>query len=67
MGDSPALNWSLRQPRAKAVVEAAAREAEGKPPAKVDPLDAVPDPKARRNFTDPESKMMKTSSKSVRD
>ena len=39
------------------------REAEGKPPAKIDPQEAVPDPKAQRNFTDPESKIMKTSSK----
>ena len=37
-----------QQARDKAVAEAAAREAEGKPPAKVDPLDAVPDPKAQR-------------------
>ena len=52
-----------QQARDKAVAEAAAREAEGKPPAKIDPLDAVPDPKAQRNFTDPESKIMKTSNK----
>ncbi|MCX7388291.1 MAG: IS5/IS1182 family transposase, partial [Planctomycetales bacterium] len=51
------------QARDKATAEAAIREAEGKPPAKLDPLDAVPDPKAQRNFTDPESKIMKTSSK----
>ena len=38
-------------------------EKDGKPPAKTDPQDAVPDPKAQRNFTDPESKIMKTSSK----
>jgi transposase len=49
-----------QQARDKAV---AAREAEGKPPAKTNPQDAVPDPKAQRNFTDPESKIMKTSSK----
>lgn len=52
-----------QQARDKAAAEAAAREAEGKPPAKSDPQDAVPDPKAQRNFTDPESKIMKTSSK----
>ena len=52
-----------QQARDKAAAEAAAREAEGKPPGKIDPQDAVPDPKAQRNFTDPESKIMKTSSK----
>ena len=52
-----------QQARDKAAAEAAIREAEGKPPAKTDPQDAVPDPKAQRNFTDPESKIMKTSSK----
>ena len=52
-----------QQARDKATAEAAIREAEGKPPAKTDPQDAVPDPKAQRNFTDPESKIMKTSSK----
>jgi transposase len=52
-----------QQARDKAAAEAAARQAEGKPPAKSDPQDAVPDPKAQRNFTDPESKIMKTSSK----
>ena len=52
-----------QQARDKAAIEAAAREAEGKPPGKIDPQDVVPDPKAQRNFTDPESKIMKTSSK----
>ena len=52
-----------QQARDKVAAEAAIREAEGKPPAKTDPQDAVPDPKAQRNFTDPESKIMKTSSK----
>jgi hypothetical protein len=52
-----------QQARDKAAAEAAIREAEGKPPAKIDPQEAVPDPKAQRNFTDPESKIMKTSSK----
>lgn len=52
-----------QQARDRAAAEATARETEGKPPAKNDPQDAVPDPKAQRNFTDPESKIMKTSSK----
>ena len=52
-----------QQARDKATAEAAIREAEGKPPAKLDPLDAVPDPKAQRNFTDPESKIMMSSRK----
>ena len=52
-----------QQARDKAAAEAAIREAEGKPPAKIAPQDAVPDPQAQRNFTDPESKIMKTSSK----
>ncbi len=52
-----------QQARDKAATEAAIREAEGKPSSKIDPQDAVPDPKAQRNFTDPESKIMKTSSK----
>jgi transposase len=43
--------------------KAAAREAEGRQPPKTDPQDAVPDAKAQRNFTDPESKIMKTSNK----
>lgn len=49
--------------RAAAVAENAEREAAGKPPKPVD-LDAVePDPKAQRNFTDPESKIMRASNK----
>ena len=51
------------QARAKAAVDAAARKAEGRPPAKIAPQDAVPDPKDQRNFTDPESRIMKTSNK----
>lgn len=57
---------------AKAALEAAARqkardhaaqlEAAGKTPRK-DPEAAVPDPKAQRNFTDPDSRIMKTSNK----
>jgi transposase len=49
--------------REKAATEAAAREAEGKKPLTTNPADAVPEPKAQRNFTDPESKIMKTSNK----
>jgi hypothetical protein len=52
-----------QQARDKAAAEAAAREAAGQPPLKADPRDAVPDAKAQRNFTDPESKIMKTSNK----
>jgi len=51
------------QARAKAAADESAREAEGKPPSKTDLADAVPAPKAQRNFTDPESKIMKTSNK----
>lgn len=50
------------QAREKAREHAAALEAEGKQP-RQDPEEAVPDPKAQRNFTDPESKIMKTSNK----
>jgi transposase len=49
--------------RAEAAEHAARREAEGKaPPAKA-PADAVPEPKDQINFTDPESRIMKTSNK----
>ncbi len=49
--------------RAAAVAENDERAAAGKPPKHVD-LDAVePEPKAQRNFTDPESKIMKASNK----
>ena len=37
-------------------------EAEGRNH-RTNPDEAVPDPKAQRNFTDPESKIMKTSNK----
>jgi len=50
------------QARQKAREHAAQLEAEGKTPRK-DPEEAVPDPKAQRNFTDPDSKIMKTSNK----
>jgi hypothetical protein len=49
--------------KAEAAAEAARREAEGKGPPKVAPADAVPEPKAQINFTDPESRIMKVSNK----
>ena len=48
--------------RQKAVEHAAKLEAEGRKPRK-NPDEAVPKPKDQRNFTDPESKIMKTSNK----
>jgi len=51
------------QAREKAAADASQREAEGRMPPKTDPSEAVPDEKAQRNFTDPESKIMKTSNK----
>ena len=49
--------------RARAAAENAAREAEGKTPKHAD-LDQVrPDPKAQRNFTDPDSRIMPASNK----
>ena len=49
--------------RARAAAENAAREAEGKPPKHAD-LDQVrPEPKAQRNFTDPDSRIMPASNK----
>jgi transposase len=51
------------QAREKAAADAAQREAEGRTPPGTDPSEAVPDAKAQRNFTDPESKIMKTSNK----
>lgn len=52
-----------QEARDKAATEAAAREAAGKGLPQIDPADAVPADKAQRNFTDPESKIMKTSHK----
>lgn len=49
--------------RVEAAEEAVRREAEGKPAPKVAPADAVPEPKDQINFTDPESRIMKTSNK----
>jgi len=48
------------QARRKALVHAAKLESAGRTP-REDPADAVPKPKDQRNFTDPESKIMKTS------
>jgi hypothetical protein len=50
------------QAREKARAHAAKLAAEGKTPRK-DPEDAVPKDKDQRNFTDPDSKIMKTSNK----
>jgi transposase len=49
--------------RAEAAEEEARCEAEGKPAPKVAAADAVPEPKDQINFTDPESRIMKTSNK----
>jgi transposase len=49
--------------RAQALADAEAREAEGRPVPKIAPQDAVPDAKDQYNFTDPESRIMKTSNK----
>jgi transposase len=47
--------------RVEAAAEAARRQAEGKTPPAVPPAEAVPGPKDQINFTDPESRIMKTS------
>jgi hypothetical protein len=49
--------------RTAAAAEAARREAEGKEPPATPPEQAVPEPKAQINFTDPESKIMRTPNK----
>jgi transposase len=49
--------------RAEAQEEAARREAEGKQPPAKPPAEAVPEPKDQINFTDPESRIMKTANK----
>jgi len=49
--------------RSKAAEDAAARAAEGRPAAKLDPAEAVPNGKDQYNFTDPESRIMKSSNK----
>src|SRR4029077_19274245 len=48
---------------AEAAEEAAHRQAEGKQPPAKPPTEAVPEPKDQINFTDPESRIMKTSNK----
>ena len=50
------------QARQRSADHAAKLESEGRTP-RNDPDDAVPKPKDQRNFTDPESKIMKTSNK----
>jgi len=49
--------------RTEAEEEAARREAEGKGPPAKPPSEAVPEPKDQINFTDPDSRIMKTSNK----
>lgn len=49
--------------REKAAAEAEQRKAEGKRPCKTPPEKAVPAAKAQRNFTDPESRIMRSSNK----
>ena len=49
--------------RTEAQQEAARRQAEGKEPPAKPPAEAVPEPKDQINFTDPESRIMKTSNK----
>ncbi len=49
--------------RIEAAEEAARRQAEGKSPPATPPSEAVPAPKDQINFTDPESRIMKTSNK----
>ena len=49
--------------RIEAEEEATRREAEGKQPPAKPPAEAVPEPKAQINFTDPQSRIMKTSNK----
>jgi hypothetical protein len=47
----------------EAAEEAARRQAEGKSPPAIPPSEALPDPKDQINFTDPQSRIMKASSK----
>jgi transposase len=49
--------------RIEAAEEAARRQAEGRSPPAIPPAEAVPEPKDQINFTDPESRIMKTSNK----
>jgi transposase len=49
--------------RIEAAEDAARRQAEGKSSPATPPAEAVPDPKAQINFTDPESRIMRASNK----
>jgi hypothetical protein len=49
------------QARSRAEADAAVREAADRAAPRTDPQEAVPDAKDQRNFTDPESKIMKSS------
>jgi transposase len=49
--------------RAEAEADAAQRAAQGKPPRPTPPEEATPAPKDQYNFTDPESRIMKSSNK----
>jgi len=49
--------------RVEAAAEATRRQADGKPPRPVPPEEVPPDPKDQYNFTDPESRIMKTANK----
>ncbi len=51
------------QARDQARAAEAERQRQGKPPSGNDPEQAMPEPKAQYNFTDPESKIMKASNK----
>src|SRR4051812_37148107 len=52
-----------KRARTAAAEDADHRQEEGKTPPAVAPSDAVPEPKDQINFTDPESRIMKTSNK----
>lgn len=51
------------QARARAAAAATVRETEGRATPRTDPQEALPDAKDQRNFTDPESKIMKSSNR----
>jgi hypothetical protein len=61
------IEWARKllgeRARSEAAEEVARRQAEGKSPLATPPAEAVPDPKDQINFTDPESRIMKTSNK----
>jgi transposase len=52
-----------KRARAEAAEDAARRQAEEKSPPTIPPAEVVPEPKDQINFTDPESRIMKTSNK----